>query len=39
MKVEDVLFVTHACIVFRVKMVHGSGRGTGKPRGKKKQQS
>jgi len=28
-----------ARIVFRVKMARGSGQGTGKPRGKKKQQS
>jgi len=29
----------HAHIVFRIKMARGSGQGTGKPRGKKKQQS
>jgi len=39
MKVEGVLFVMHACIIFCVKMAHGGGRVTGKPRGKKKQQS
>jgi len=37
-KVEGALFVTRARIVFRVKIVRGSGQGTGKPRGKKKQQ-
>ena len=39
MKVEGALFVTRTHIVFRVKMARGSGRGTGKPHGKKKQQS
>ena len=39
MKVEGALFVTRARIVFRVKMARGGGRGTGKPRDKKKQQS
>jgi len=42
-KVEGALFVTHvrisARIVFHVKMARGGGRGTGKPRDKKKQQS
>jgi len=38
MKVEGMLFVTCACIVFRIKMAHG-GQGTGKPCGKKEQQS
>jgi len=42
-KVEGALFVTHARIsahiVFCVKMARGSGRGTGKPHDKKKQQS
>jgi len=38
-KVEGALFVMHTCIVFCIKMACGGGRGTGKPCGKKKQQS
>jgi len=38
-KVEGTLFFMHTRIVFHVKMAHGGGRGTGKPHGKKKQQS
>jgi len=38
-KVEGALFVTRIHIVFRIKMARGGGRGTGKPCGKKKQQS
>jgi len=38
-KVEGALLVTRARIVFRVKIARGGGRGTGKPRDKKKQQS
>jgi len=33
------LCYTRARIIFRVKIACGGGRGTGKPRGKKKQQS
>jgi len=39
MKVEGVLFVMCARIVFHIKMACGGGQGTGKPCAKKKQQS
>jgi len=39
MKVEGALFVMSAHIVFRIKVVRGGGQGSGKPCGKKKQQS